>query len=167
MTGNLYKLTFLAVGFCLLPLIPAWGQDNSGNGNPVEIEADMLEVDRETGIATFTGSVRARQKDFRLNADRLLVFYGEDAEGTATITRLEADGNVLIDSDKEQSARAQWAVFEVAEERITLGDEVSLLQGDNILEGGETVVNVRTGEARMRSRDGTRVRGLFVSGTQF
>lgn len=163
---RLTVLFSLALGFCLLPLLPAWGQGNTESENPVEIEADMLEVDRETGIATFSGSVRARQNDFRLDADQLLVFSGEDTEGNATISRLEASGSVLIDSAGELQARAQWAVFEVAAERIIMGDKVSLLQGGNIIEGGETVVNIKTGEARMRSGDGQRVRGLFVSSTR-
>ncbi len=145
---------------------PAGAQQAPEDAPPIEIEADMLEVDREAGTALFSGSVRAAQEGLRLHADRLQVFYGEDGAGGAEITRLEASGHVLIDSDSGQTAQAQWAVFEVAENRITLGDKVSLLQGENIIEGGETVMDLATGEALMRSGGGERVRGLFVSGNR-
>ena len=149
-----------------LAAAPATAQQGQEDAPPIEIEADMLEVDREAGTALFSGSVRAAQEGLRLHADRLQVFYGDDGDGGAEITRLEASGHVLIDSDTGQTAQAQWAIFEVAENRITLGDKVSLLQGENIIEGGETVMNLATGEARMRSEGGERVRGLFVSGNR-
>ena len=166
------RLSSLVLLLCLVPLLaapgvrPAAGQEAEKGETPIEIEADMLEVDREAGTALFSGSVRATQEGLRLHADRLKVFYGEDGAGGAEITRLEAAGHVLIDSAAGQSAQAQWAIFEVAENRIILGDRVSLLQGENIIEGGETVMNLATGEARMGSGKGERVRGLFVSGNR-
>ena len=134
----------------------------------------MLEVDRAGGTALFSGSVRASQEGLRLHADRLKVFYdgrgennsAENNSAAAEITRLEASGNVFIDSANGQSAQAQWATFEVAENRIILGDRVSLLQGENIIAGGETVMDLASGEARMLSAADARVRGLFVSGSR-
>ena len=154
----------------LVPVVAAVAQQSV---SPIEVEADMLEVDRAGGTALFSGSVRAVQEGMRLHADRLKVFYdgiggngddGENNAGSAEITRLEASGNVFIDSRDGQSAQAQWATFEVSENRIILGDRVSLLQGENIIEGGETVMDLASGEARMLSAAGARVRGLFVSG---
>ena len=150
--------------FLAWPGATAAAQQAPAGETPIEIEADTLEVDREGGIALFSGSVRASRDGLRLHADRLKVLYGADAAGSAEITRLEASGHVLIDSPAGQSAQAQWATFEVAQNRIVLGDRVSLLQGENIIEGGETVMDLATGEARMRSGAGERVRGLFVSG---
>ena len=165
MNSRFTLLLATALGLCLLPWASALAQETSTEP-PIEIEADMLEVDRDSGVATFSGSVHARQESFRLNANKLQVFYGEDSQGVAEITKLEASGDVFIDGASGQSAYAQWARFDVAEERITLGDKVQLLQGENIIEGGETIIDLTTGEARMGSGEGARVRGLFTSGEQ-
>ena len=153
-----FSISFLLLAIVCLPFDVSLAQ-----GSPIEITADMLEVEQDPGTATFSGDVRASQDDFHLNADKLKVFYGEDSDGATEITRLEASGEVLIDNAQGQSARAQWAIFEVLENHITLGDKVQLLQGDNIIEGGETTMHLGSGQAQMRALDGGRVRGLFVS----
>ena len=156
-----------APGFFLLLTIVFLSFDTSLAQNaPIEITADMLEVERDSGIATFSGSVRASQQDFRLDADKLKVFYAESSDGATEIKRLEASGEVFLDNAQGQSARAQWAVFDVDQNLVTLGDRVQLLQGDNIIEGGETTMNLTTGQARMTSTGGDRVRGLFLSNNQ-
>lgn len=133
---------------------------------PIEITSDMLEVERDSGVAIFSGSVRASQQNFQLDADRLKVFYAEDPDGATEIKRLEASGEVFINNVQGQSARAQWAVFDVEQNLVTLGDTVHLLQGGNIVEGGETVMNLSTGQAQMTSAEGDRVRGLFLPNSQ-
>ncbi|MCY4031263.1 MAG: lipopolysaccharide transport periplasmic protein LptA [Hyphomicrobiales bacterium] len=154
-------------GFFLFLAIVFLSFDTSLAQNaPIEITADMLEVERDAGIATFSGSVRASQQGFRLNADKLKVFYAENSEGATEIKRLEASGEVFFDNAQGQSARAQWAVFDVEQNFVTLGDKVQLLQGDNIIEGGKTVMNLNTGQAQMTSAEGDRVRGLFLSNNQ-
>lgn len=145
----------LAIVF--LPFGASLAQDT-----PIEIVSDMLEVDRDSGVATFSGSVHASQQDFQLDADRLKVFYAEGLDGATEIKRLEASGEVFIDNVQGQSARAQWAVFDVEQNRVTLGDTVHLLQGGNIIEGGKTVMDLNTGQAQMTSAEGDRVRGLFL-----
>lgn len=156
-----------APGFFLLLTIVFLSFDTSLAQNaPIEITADMLEVERDSGIATFSGSVRASQQDFRLDADKLKVFYAESSDGATEIKRLEASGEVFLDNAQGQSARAQWAVFDVDQNLVTLGDRVQLLQGDNIIEGGETTMNLTTGQAQMTSTGGDRVRGLFLSNNQ-
>ena len=152
---------FLFLTIVFLPFDASLAQDA-----PIEITADLLEVERDSGIATFSGSVRASQQNFRLDADKLKVFYAESSEGATEIKRLEASGDVFLDNVQGQSARAQWAIFDVEQNLVTLGDRVQLLQGDNIIEGGKTVMNLNTGQAQMTSTEGDRVRGLFLSNNQ-
>lgn len=151
----------LALAFAAF-LSPASAQETaSQDADAIEIESDMLEVDRQAGTALFSGAVRAAREDLRLDAERLKVFY-EERDGETEITRLEAEGQVIVTTAAGQSAHAQWAVFEVVENHIRLGDHVSLVQGENIIEGGETRIRLDTGEAQMRAAAGQRVRGLFV-----
>ena len=53
-----------------------FGRSAADTAQPVEITADRLELDQSTGIAVFTGSVRAGQGALRLAADRMQVIIG-------------------------------------------------------------------------------------------
>ncbi|MFW5833104.1 MAG: LptA/OstA family protein, partial [Pseudomonadota bacterium] len=56
----------------------------AGSDEPIEIEADVLEVRQNQGIATFRGNVDAVQGDMTLTSDVLDVFYtSADRDGQA------------------------------------------------------------------------------------
>lgn len=193
MSGNLKK--FLALGlFALLATTPLV-QAEEGNPTPVgfhadpdapiEIEADTLEVEQNSETATFIGRVVAVQGPLRLTSDRLVVTYARDAEDTtnaggtntggneeggANIKRIRATGNVHVMSEDDQSADGEWAIYEVANSVITMGDAVVLRQGENVIRGKRLTIDLNTGQARVdggvSATDGEnggsgRVRGLF------
>ncbi|MEQ9520354.1 MAG: lipopolysaccharide transport periplasmic protein LptA [Parvibaculum sp.] len=145
---------------------------------PIEIEADTLEVQQNAQQATFIGNVDAIQGTMRLRSDKLVVFYAEKTaassggEGGTEITRIRADGNVHVMSEDDQSADGQWAIYQVVNSEITMGDAVVLRQGDNVVRGNRLKIDLNTGVARVESAAtaGTpdtesgsngRVRGLF------
>jgi lipopolysaccharide export system protein LptA len=49
---------------------------------PIEINADRLEVQQEKQIAVFSGNVDATQGDFKMKADQLRVFYREQQQAS-------------------------------------------------------------------------------------
>ena len=71
----------------------AFGVVQENAGLPVEVTADRLSVDQQTGEAIFTGNVVIGQGEMRLSADEVLVFYREEPSG---VSRLEAIGNVIL-----------------------------------------------------------------------
>ena len=88
---------------------------------PIEIQADRLEVDQEKQIAVFSGQVDAVQGDMTLRADRLRVFYTDaDARPANTgnqaqdqsIRRIEAEGSVLLTQPGE-TAEGDAGVYDV------------------------------------------------------
>ena len=120
-------------------------QDTSA---PVEVSADELNVDQNTGAATFTGNVVIGQGDMRLSAARVLVIYRNDQSG---IERLEATGGVTLVSGPD-AAESQRADYDIDEGGIVMTGDVLLAQGQSALTADRMTVNLDDGTARMQGR---------------
>lgn len=141
---------------------------------PIDIEADLLEVDDKQKQAVFKGNVVARQGGFSLKARELSVHYAgspggdvasaDTGGGNASITRIEAQGKVLVTTKDDQSATSEWANFDVEEQVVTIGGNVVLSQGENVLRGDELVIDLKNGKSRFEvagEPGKQRIRGLF------
>lgn len=157
----------------------------SGNSNePIDIEADMLEVLDEKKIAIFSGNVKAVQGKMTMRSRQLKVKYsdeqagaanpdarktsadGQEKSGGSRITSIRAEGKVLIESGDDQTATSDWAFFDVIKQTVTLGGNVVLSQGGNVLKGDKLIIDLKTNRSRIVNLgDGSkrrRVRGLFM-----
>ncbi len=125
--------------------------------NPVDISADRLEVKQQENIALFTGNVVVSQSDMSLVSDRITVFYqGErDENNTASISRLDASGNVVMTSPTE-TIKSTWGVYDFAERIITLGGDVVFSNSDGQINSPRLQLNLDTGQITM---DGGRIEG--------
>lgn len=121
---------------------------------PVEVTADSLTVDQDTGTATFAGNVLVVQGDIRLSAGAVEVVY--DTAGNA-IARLLASGGVTFATATE-AAEAASAEYDLATAMLTLTGDVLLTQGNAAIAAERMVVNLRDGSAQL---DG-RVRTTFL-----
>lgn len=143
----------------------------AGRDQPIEINADSLEVQQEKQVAIFSGNVDATQGDMKLKADQLKVFYRQGAKAgetprpnpsgspTGAITRIEATGRVFV-SSPTQTAQGDQGVYDVERNTITLTSRVVITQDKNVVRGDRLVMNLTTGQARMDGQ--SRVKGLFV-----
>ncbi len=140
---------------------------------PIEVAAEALEVRQEERMAVFTGNVDATQGELRLQADEVQIHYQAGEGSGSDVTRLNANGEVHVSSPRE-TARGDWAIYDVASETVTMGGNVVLTQGPNVIEGDQLIINLATGRSRIEggasmvreADDGeegdTRVRGLFT-----
>lgn len=136
---------------------------------PIEIEADNLEIQRDKQLAIFAGNVRAVQGTLRLQAQTLKVHYlsGQNrASDGQVIERIDAIGQVIFSSEAE-TAQGDEGVYDVVAGIITLTGEVVLTRGESIIRGRRLVLNLETGLSTIESGEdraagGGRVRGLFV-----
>ena len=135
---------------------------------PIEINADSLEVEQDQQVATFRGNVDAVQGEIRLRADELKVHYrnggGDTAGAAGAIVRIDAVGNVFVSSPTE-TAQGNTGVYDIDNREITLTGQVVLTRGENVLRGERLVLNMATGRSRIESGGqggGERVRGIFV-----
>ncbi len=127
---------------------------------PVEITADELTVDQNTGTAVFIGNVVAGQGEMRLTAARVRVQYAtQNGEPTGRIDRLFATGGVTLVNGPE-AAEAQEAVYAVSDGEVVMTGDVILTQGANALAGEKLTVDLSSGTGRMSGR----VRTIFQTG---
>ncbi|MEP2472513.1 MAG: lipopolysaccharide transport periplasmic protein LptA [Paracoccaceae bacterium] len=112
---------------------------------PVEVTAENLSVDQETGQAVFTGNVVVGQGVMRLSSDRLLVVYPEDTKG---IERMEATGSVTLVSGPD-AAEAERADYNVRDGVIVMTGNVLLSQGPQVLTADRMTVDLDSGTAKM------------------
>lgn len=143
---------------------------------PIKIDAARLEVRDKNKVATFSGSVQVVQGDTTLRCKTLAVFYdNEDAGSTLAaakpgpggqnrIRRLEAKGGVEV-TQKDQVAKGDTGLFDMASNTVTLSGNVIVTQGQNVLRGERLVVDLTSGVSRVEAgKTGNgRVQGLFWS----
>lgn len=117
-------------------------------GAPVEVTADSLNVDQDSGTAIFEGNVLIGQGDLRISAGRVQVVYSDE---TGDIAQLEASGGVTFVTDTE-AAEAESASYDLTSGTLTLNGDVLLTQGNSALSAEQMVVNLTTGNAQMTGR---------------
>jgi len=165
--GTALALAVLFAGALLAGVAGAQGLGEAFKGfsadsdNPIQIEADRLEVRDKDKVAVYAGNVRVRQGETVLMTTQLRVFYTGDAAGTApgsSVSRIEARNRVIVQSGS-QTATGDAAVLEMAADRITLTGNVVLTEGDNIVRGEKLVVDLKSRSARM---EGDRVQTILT-----
>ncbi len=146
--------------------------DLSGaHGKPIDIEANTLTVDDRKRLALFRGDVRALQGDMTMRSRELDVDYSgetkaQDGSSEPQINKITARGRVLITSEAQgQTSTSDWALFDVKGQTVTIGGNVVLSQGKNVIKGDRLVIDLTTGRSRFENEGdlstGQRVRGLF------
>lgn len=167
-------LAALALALALLALAPAaHAQDfgaafsgfDTGSGDPIQIEADRLEVRDPEKLAIYSGNVRVRQGDTMLEAPELRVHYagagptgGANGTAGAGVSRIEAGPGVTVRSG-DQTATGERAVLDMANDIVTLEGDVVLTQGSNVVRGDRLIVNLKTKLGRV---EGGRVQTLIT-----
>lgn len=156
--------------------VPLGGLQLSGSKDPVQIDADRLEMRDRDGTAIFTGNVSVVQGPVMLKAGKMQVFYSKSNEkssddassgkaatdsiggaglGASGIERLEVDGKVYLKSGT-QVATGDAGVFDAKTQTIVLtGKKVVLSDGDNIATGCKLTANTQTGKAFLESCKGS------------
>ena len=109
----------LAILIMLLATSEAWAL-STDREQPVNIEADRLDVDDAKGIGIYRGNVVLTQGSARLNADVLRVYTNAQRE----LSRVEAEGRpakfrqLMDDTQQEVSGQALEITYQVAKEYV-------------------------------------------------
>jgi lipopolysaccharide export system protein LptA len=144
---------------------------DTGSNNPIQIEADKLEVRDQEKLAIYSGHVRVRQGDTILEAPELRISYAGDAPKSGTtgasavsgpagskVSRIEAGPGVNVRSG-DRTATGDRVVFDMAKNLVTLAGNVLLTQGNNVVRGDRLVVDLTTKRGRV---EGGRVQTLIT-----
>jgi lipopolysaccharide export system protein LptA len=140
--------------------------------DPINIEADSLEVFDKEGKAIYSGNVIVTQGETVMKAKKMQIFYVRSEEGQAApaegeagaaIKRVEAEGDVII-LEKDQIATGDKGIYEAATDVMTMTGNVALSKGQNVTKGQKLVYNLGTGIATVDAGATGRVSSSFVSG---
>ena len=135
----------------------SFGGLSKKNNEPINIEADSIEVLDDKNVAIFSGNVKVRQGDFNLVSKKLKVTYsrGSSKKGKSAepkgIKWIDATGKVVISTPDNQSATADWAKFDVLNKIVTIGGNVILSQSGNVMKGDKLIINLNTGRSKFHS----------------
>lgn len=91
---------------------------------------------------------------------------GLNGDNGTQISKIEARGDVIITSDQDRTTTGDWALYDVPAQLVTVGGNVVLVQGKNVLKGDRLVIDLKTGESRFENPGDTgtpgRIRALFM-----
>lgn len=146
-------------------------------GAPIDVESDNLFVNDNAKTATFRGDVKAVQGGFVVRTPELVATYtGQSAlaaeppaagDKTAAgdkkpagepgqLQYLRANKKVVITS-KDQNVTGDWATVDIKANLVTVGGDVVLNQGPNVIRGPRLLIDMVTGHAKVEQN---------VAGTQ-
>lgn len=144
---------------------------------PIQIDADSLEVLDSEQRAIYTGNVIVKQGETTMKAAKIIVYY--DRRGSASsgasasapapnlvnantaLIKVEAEGGVAIFS-RDQVATGDRGIYDRTTDIVTLTGNVTLSKGQNVTRGQRLVYNVGTGIATMAAGSGGRVSSSFT-----
>lgn len=132
---------------------------------PIDLAADRAEAQDRADRAIFAGNVVVKQGDLTLRTARLTLAYA-NTDGI-DINRIDASGGVTVTSPSE-TARGDFAVYDLNEGLITMVGNVRLERGGSFLSGGRLTIDLDTGRAVMDgglrgvNQAGGRVTGRFT-----
>lgn len=136
---------FLPLLFCA----SAAGAATPHNSNaPIDFNADTIELQDRANRAILSGNVNVRQAEMTINSARMTVAYtGQVVDGSPQVSRLDASGGVTV-KRPDQTARSQYAVYDINRRVVTMLGGVSLTQtGGNTVNGGRLTLNLDSGRA--------------------
>lgn len=153
----LLAITILGVG--LFAAGSSWAQSfgeafkgMGDNDQPIQIEADRLEIIDNQNTALLTGNVSVVQGTTILKARQITVFYlrnNERGQTNSGIRKIEASGKVAVRSENNH-ATADKATVDMTTEFVTLSGNVFISQGQNIVQGCIVTVNLKTNVSNVK-----------------
>ena len=150
------SLILMVFGVLNVSTSVVWAQEStSGFGSitqdskePIEITADQLVFNDETGLATFEGNVLIIQGDLQLIAEFVEVTYSDDR---SEIESMSAKDNVRLTSGPDK-ATSDAADYNLSRGSIILTGNVSILQDGNTLVSERAEIDLDTGTSKASGR---------------
>jgi len=143
----------------------------TGDAKPAETEAQANSAGAETGDSK-PQDITPRNASNVTSDGATSGAETRDAGSNVTkkpgnnVTKIVAKGKVVIDSGKDQTTTSDWALYDVPSQLVTVGGNVVLTQGKNVLNGDRLLIDLKTGESRFEHTGGVtaggRIRGLFM-----
>ena len=124
---------------------------------------DRMEAETFSNKVTFSGNVKARQKDVVLYAQKLILFYSSgEGQKEKGIDRAELEGDVRI-IQQDRMATADKGLFLNLERKIILTGQAEVHQAGNVVRGDEIVYFIDEERSIVSSDPDSRVNAVIKS----
>ena len=162
--NTFFKKCLILLIAVVLPVSVCVAANNDGRmiREPVEVSADRLELDDNSGVLVFIGNAVAVQGDVTIYGDRLTVRYQQEVR---EVEQVVAEGNVRI-VQGDRTATGRKAVFFRDEERVVLTGDPRVSQGDNCVSGQEITIFLNDRRSIVSGGSGGRVNAVFTPQTE-
>ncbi len=111
---------------------------------------ERIEFWQEKNLAVARGGAVVSQNKSRLSANTISAHFTKDKDGKMGIGRVDATGDVTVQSDNNLGS-ADQATYDLSAGVATLKGHVKLTQGPNQLQGDYAELNTKTGVSRLLS----------------
>ena len=158
MRGFTYTICIISMWLLAHPALAQMVGEFKGERGPVYINSQQLEADYQTKVITFIGDVVAKQKEFTLYADRLLLLINEKGE---EIEKIVARGNVRIVQDNRK-ATCHEAIYYHHEGTVVLQGEPVVKEGNNRVSGKRIIYYIDEQKSVAESEGEERVKVTVI-----
>ena len=130
------------------------------------IDAQNFEADDKKGISTFTGNVKIKMGQDKLNAEKVDVYFTTDKDNAKVPLKYEATGKAdfeIVTKDKHYIGNGDKIIYSPQKEEYTIiGNGFIEEKNDDRKIYGETIyVNQLNGEARVKGNENKPVRFII------
>ncbi|CAM3855313.1 lipopolysaccharide transport periplasmic protein LptA [Arcobacter cloacae] len=130
------------------------------------IDAQDFQADDKKGVSIFTGNVKIKMGQDKLNANRVDVYFTTNKENKKTPLRYEAIGNAdfeIVTEDKHYIGNGDKIIYSPQKEEYTIiGNGFLQEKNDDRKVYGDTIfVNQLTGEAKVKGSENKPVRFII------
>ena len=167
-------------GNVIVRLVGSGGQGVGGFGRdarqPIEVNADRLDVNDASKTARFTGSVTATQGESTLKSPELTVTYEgkaasaqlsgpPNADGQASrLSRLAASNGAVITASGDRRVTSEQVDFDAKADTALFTGGVVVNQARNVLDGRRMFVDRKAGKSRLDApADGAQAPGRITA----
>ena len=137
------------------------------NGSPIVIKADSLEMDDKQKIVIFKGNVDAKEQDFVINCDKMVLHYKDQAnnqasdQGQFNIDKIVATGKVKIIRPDGGLATAEKALYYRGDEKVVLTGKPKVKQGDDFVQGSKITLYLKENRSVVEGSKSDKVRAVY------
>ncbi len=131
------------------------------------IKADSLEIDDQKQIVIFTGNVDARENEFVINCQKMVLYYKDRSAqpvseaGEVDIDRIIATGAVTITRPNGGLATAEKALYYRNEETLILTGKPKVKQGNDYVQGSKITLYLKENRSVVEGSKDDKVRAVY------
>ena len=158
MRGLIYTIFIISMLLLAHPASAQMLEEFKEERGPIHINSQQLEADYQAKLITFIGDVVAKQKEFTLYADRLLLFIDEKVN---EIEKIVARGNVRMVQENRE-ATCHEATYYHREGTVVLEGEPVVREGDNRVSGKRIIYYIDEQKSVAESEGEERVKVTII-----